>query len=197
MARSPKTTALAVAAGVLTLGAGVGAATLASADPTPSPSTSPSQTAPAPAPEKGGPDGHRGPGGRGDRGLMQQELAKTLASKLGVTETSVTKALKTFRDTNKPAGKPTPGAKPAPGTAKPDPSARDAAMATSLAKSLGLDVAKVTKALDEIRAAGRADRAAALKTRLDAAVKAGTLTRAEADAVTKAVDRGVINVGPR
>ena len=50
----------------------------------------------------------------------------------------------------------------------------------------------MTKAFDEIRAARQADRAAELKTRLDAAVKAGTLTQAEADAVTKAVEKGVI-----
>ena len=50
----------------------------------------------------------------------------------------------------------------------------------------------MTKAFDEIRAARQADRAAELTTRLDAAVKAGTLTQAEADAVTKAVEKGVI-----
>lgn len=196
VARSKKTTALAVAAGVLTLGAGVGVATLASADPTPSPSTSPNQTAPAPD-LKGGPGGHRGQGGRGEHGPVQHELAKTLASKLGVTEAKVTGALKTFREESKPTGNPTPGAKPTPGAAVPDSTARDAAMAKSLAKSLGLDQAKVTTALDEIRAAAQGDRAAALKTKLDAAVKEGTLTQADADAVTKAVDQGVINVGPR
>ena len=50
----------------------------------------------------------------------------------------------------------------------------------------------MTKAFDEIRAERQADRAAELKTRLDAVVKAGTLTQAEADAVTKAVEKGVI-----
>ena len=128
---------------------------------------------------------------------MQQELAKTLAVKLGVSEAKVTEALKAFRDDNKPAGDPTPGNRPVPGTARPDPAARDAALAKSLAKSLGIDEAKVTKAIDEIRATRQAGRAAALKTKLDAAVNAGTLTQAEADAVTKAVEKGVINVGPR
>ena len=52
-------------------------------------------------------------------------------------------------------------------------------------------------ALDEIRdgAAGRAGRRA--EDRLDAAVKDGTLTQAEADAVTKAVEKGVIDGGGR
>ena len=40
------------------------------------------------------------------------------------------------------------------------------------------------------------DRDAAIRS-MDAAVQAGTLTRAEADAVQKAADQGVIDVGPR
>ena len=73
--------------------------------------------------------------------------------------------------------------------------ARDAALAKSLAASLGIDEAKVTAALDELRTAAQADRAAALKTRLDQAVTDGKLTQAEADAVTKAVQNGVIGGG--
>ena len=68
-------------------------------------------------------------------------------------------------------------------------------MAKSLATALGVDESKVTAALTEIRAAGQAERAAALKTRLDTAVKDGTLTQTEADAVTKAVEKGVIGGG--
>ena len=55
----------------------------------------------------------------------------------------------------------------------------------------------MTQALAEIRAARQAEQAAALKERLDAAVADGKLTQAEADAVTKAVEQGVINVGGR
>jgi hypothetical protein len=196
MARSKKTTAMAVAAGVVTLGAGLGVATLASADPTAtpsatpsaSPSASPSQSA---TPDGRGPGGHRGPG---EHGAREDALATSLADKLGVTEAKVVAALQKFREDNKPD----PGAtKPTPGTTRPDPTARDEALAKSLAGSLGVDEAKVKTALAEIRSAAQADRAAALKTKLDAAVKAGTLTQAEADAVTKAVDQGVINVGPR
>ena len=74
---------------------------------------------------------------------------------------------------------------------------RDAALAKALAEKLNLDEAKVAQALAEIRAARQAERAAALKERLDAAVADGTLTQAEADAVTKAVEQGVISGGGR
>ena len=50
-------------------------------------------------------------------------------------------------------------------------------------------------ALGEIHAAREADRTRALDERLAAAVKAGTLTQAEADAVDKAVEKGVIDAG--
>ena len=80
---------------------------------------------------------------------------------------------------------------------RPDPAARDAELAKALASKLGVDEAKVTAALDEIRAAREAERTKALGDRLAAAVKAGTLTQAEADAVTKAAEKGVIDVGPR
>ena len=62
-----------------------------------------------------------------------------------------------------------------------------------MAGKLGIDEAKVKTALDEIRAERTAQRATALKDRLAAAVKAGTLTQAEADAVQKAFDKGVIS----
>ena len=52
--------------------------------------------------------------------------------------------------------------------------------------------AEVTAALEELRTQEQADHAAALKPRLDQAVKDGTLTQAEADAVTKAAEKGVI-----
>jgi hypothetical protein len=193
VARSKKT-AVAVAAGVLALGAGIGVASYASADPTPTPSGTPSAGQPSHDPNgrPGGPGGPgRGPRGHGGPGAFQDDLAKSLASKLGVDEAKVTEALKAIRE----ADRPKPGATP-PAT-RPDPTARDAALAKALAAKLGIDEAKVTKALAEIRSEHQVERATALKDRLDAAVKAGTLTQAEADAVTKAVEKGVINVGPR
>jgi hypothetical protein len=70
-------------------------------------------------------------------------------------------------------------------------------LAKSLAESLGIEESKVTSALEELRAAERSERAAALKSRLDKAVADGKLTQAEADAVTKAVENGVIGGGGR
>ena len=180
-----KKTAVAVAAGVLSLGAGVGIASLAAADPTPTPT--PSTTA------SGTPtSGTGGPGdGRHGHGFRDGELASQLASKLGVSQDKVAEALRAFREENRPT------AKPDDQTTPPDPAARDAALAKALAEKLGVDEAKVTTALQEIRTARQAERAAALKSRLDKAVADGTLTQAEADAVTKAVEKGVIGGGPR
>jgi membrane-bound lytic murein transglycosylase B len=73
-------------------------------------------------------------------------------------------------------------------------------LASALAKELGVDETKVSDALDKVREDKKADRPdrtpenaqANLKTRLDAAVKEGKLTQAEADAVLKAVEAGVL-----
>jgi hypothetical protein len=116
--------------------------------------------------------------------------AAELATKLGVDEAKVTEALQAFREANKPTTPPAEGE-------KPDAATREAALAKSLAASLGIDEAKVTAALDELRTAEQAEHAAALKTRLDKAVTDGKLTQAEADAVTKAVEAGVIGGGGR
>ena len=191
MPRSTKVVVASAAAGALALGVGVGIAGFASADPTTTPSPNPSASAPA-DPGRGGP-GHGGHRGGPGRGVADTDLAKQLAEKLGVTEAKVTKALQEIRDANRPAKPSTaPSADPSAKPTRPDPEKREAALAKALAEKLGVDEAKVTKAFDEIRAARQADRAAELKTRLDAAVKAGTLTQAEADAVTKAVEKGVI-----
>ncbi|MGO4250081.1 hypothetical protein AB4Y87_23040 [Paenarthrobacter sp. RAF54_2] len=175
---------LGITAGALALGAGLGVTSIASATTTPTPSATSSADATMP------PEGHGRPGGHGpDRG----QLAADLAAKLGVDEAKVTDALKAFREANKPTTPPTQGTE---GT-KPDRTAQEAAMAKSLAAALGIDESKVTAALQEIRTAAQEERAAALKTRLDKAVTDGKLTQAEADAVTKAVEAGVIGGGGR
>ncbi|MGY3380635.1 putative membrane protein [Arthrobacter sp. TE12231] len=183
MSRTTKI-ALGLGAAAVALGAGLGVAGMASATTTPSPTPSPSSSAP------GGTfsDGHGMHGGRHGHGPAGAELGtrvKDLAAKLGVDEAKVTDALKAFRDANKPTTPPAEGQ-------KPDRAAMEKALAASLAKSLGIDEAKVTAALEEIRTAEQAQHAAALKPRLDQAVKDGTLTQAEADAVTKAAEKGVI-----
>jgi UDP-N-acetylmuramyl pentapeptide synthase len=111
--------------------------------------------------------------------------AAVLAAKLGVDQAKLEDALRAFRQANRPSGPRTDGT-------KPDRAAKEGALAASLAKSLGIDEAKVKAALEELRTQAQAGRAAALKSRLDQAVKDGTLTQSEADAVTKAVEKGVI-----
>jgi hypothetical protein len=79
-----------------------------------------------------------------------------------------------------------------------------------LAKELGVDEQKVSDALTKVREQLKpsdtqkedkkpdaADRKAKLKERLDQAVKDGKLTQAEADAITKAADAGVLMGGGR
>lgn len=65
--------------------------------------------------------------------------------------------------------------------------------------SLGIDAAKVKAAFADLRAAHEADEQKAFDDRLAQAVKDGTLTQAEADAVEKAAKAGVIDMhgGPR
>lgn len=84
---------------------------------------------------------------------------------------------------------------------------RQAAFAEALAEKLGVDVAEVTTALEELReqrAADRpergerpdsADRQEALAQRLAQAVEDGTLTQEQADAITAATEAGILR-GP-
>ena len=120
--------------------------------------------------------------------MRGEQLADQLATKLGVPKDKVATALLEIREANAPTTRPDPNQ-------PPDLAERDTALAKALAAKLNIDEAKVKAALDEIRAERQATEAAALKERLDAAVKAGTLTQAEADAVQKAVTKGVIHAG--
>lgn len=189
MVRTKRIT-LGLTATALALGAGIGIAGVASATTTPTPTPSASSSTSADGSTSAAPaDGKGMRGGHGHGGFRGVDAAE-LATKLGVDEAKVTEALKAYRDTNKPTTPPADGTKTE-GT-RPDPAAKQAELAKSLAATLGIDEAKVTSALEELRTAEQADRAAALKTRLDAAVTDGKLTQAEADAVTKAVQNGVI-----
>ena len=176
-----KKTAVAVASGVLALGAGLGIAGVAAADPTPTPN--PTATAGGSAT----PGTDRPGGGRHGGGFRDGAQLTDLAGKLGVTEDRLGEALRSIREENRSTTRPTDQTR----------EERDAALAKALAEKLDLDEAKVTSALTEIRQARQAEQAAALKERLDRAVTDGKLTQAEADAVTKAVEQGVINVGGR
>ncbi|MFI5832738.1 hypothetical protein ACIA5A_03580 [Micromonospora sp. NPDC051300] len=90
---------------------------------------------------------------------------------------------------------------------------RQAEFAEALAKELGVPADRVTAALEKLREQRQADRPerptppsaqdrqAALKDRLDQAVKDGKLTQEQADAVLKAAESGVFpgpgGMGPR
>lgn len=176
-----KKTAVAVAAGVLALGAGVGIAGVAAADPTPTPNpTTTASGSVTPGTDRPGGGGRRGGGVRD--GARVTELAGKL-----VTEEQLIEALRAIRAENRSTTPPTDQTR----------AQRDAALAKALAEKLKLDEAEVTSALAEIRAATLAEQAAALKSRLDAAVADGKLTQAEAEAVTKAVEKRVIGGGFR
>lgn len=175
-----KRTALAVAASVIALGAGVGIAGVASADPIPTPNP----TATAGGTPSAGTD-RGGPGGRHGGGFRDGAQVTELASLLGVSEDKVREALEAIRDERRAS----------PPSTDQTREQRDAALAKALAEKLSIEEAKVTKALTELREARQAEQAAALKTKLDAAVADGTLAQAEADAVTKAVEKGVIGGG--
>jgi chorismate mutase len=188
MARTSRT-AIAAVTGTVALGVGLGIAGLASAAPTTSPSpTADASASSSPAAPSTAPDGRRdhrgGPGRFGDRDGLAQELA----TKLGVDVAKVRTALQEYRDANRPTTPPDPATKP---------ERDEAALAKALASKLGVDEAKVTSALADIRSARDAERAKAVTDRLAEAVKAGTLTQAEADAVKKAADAGIVHVGPR
>ena len=72
-------------------------------------------------------------------------------------------------------------------------------LAQALATELGIEKERVAAALEKVHAARKAEvkaeRIAALKTRLDAAVAAGTLTQEQADAILKAAEAGVLPGG--
>ena len=184
MARTSRTAA-AVATGAVALGLGLGAAGLASAAPTtsPSPSATPSAGSTA-TPGTNGPADGRGGRFHGDRDALAQQLA----DKLGADVAEVRTALQEYREANRPTTPPDAGTRP---------EVDDTALAKALAEKLGVDEAKVATALTEVRAAHQAERAQAVADRLAEAVKAGTLTQAEADAVKKAADAGIVHVGGR
>lgn len=189
-----KKAALGLGTSALVAGGVVGLSSTAVAEtPTPTPSAT---STPSAREGQQADDGGDRRGGRHGHGQRDGELASSLAEKLGLKEADVTAALKKARDASRPE-KPSSTASPSAGTQtdRPDPAARQAALAKSLAPELKVDEAKVAAALQELRTARDAGHKAELRTRLDDAVKAGKLTAEEADAVVKAADAGVIGYG--
>jgi hypothetical protein len=191
----------AVGAAALAIGFGISSAAQADdATPAPSPTT---QSGPNGSNGNGDGNGNgRGWGaggkhGMGGMGAFGGDLSE-LASKLGVDEAQLRDAMAAVRDDLKDELKGLRGA------AKDDPNVDRQAfrdqmqqkLADALAAELGIDSSKVRSALEDLEAAREAERDQALTDRLDQAVKDGKLTQAEADAVKKAVDAGVIGGGP-
>lgn len=177
------------AAALLAAGAVAGGASAtalaANADDTTSTTSTPSATADQGRP--GGPGGHGGPG----PGLDPAALAKAL----GVSEDDLTDALDAVRDQLRPddATGPAEGERPTPPT-DAERAEREAALAKALAGELGLDEAKVTAALDEVRVAHEAERRQDLSDRLDEAVTDGELTADDKASVLKAYDAGLLGL---
>jgi hypothetical protein len=181
-----KSLKIAAAGGVAAVAAGIGASAAMADSTTPTPSgtatSAPSQAAPG-RPGPGVPGGrHGGPGGLD---------AAALAKRLGLSEAKVTAALEKVRTAQQPSAPPAEGSKPT----DAERAAREKARVTALAKELGVSEAKVQAALDAIEADRAASRRTELSTRLDAAVKAGTLTAADKASVLKAFDAGVLGGG--
>ncbi|HET8593709.1 MAG TPA: Clp protease N-terminal domain-containing protein [Intrasporangium sp.] len=200
-----KTAGVLIAGGAAAvIAVGVGAAARADTPtPTPSPTTSsaPGTSGTAPGqrsnPDQangkgwghGGRHGMGGFGGQGRFGLGGDVAA--LAQKLGVDEAKLRTALGAVRDELKAERK----ADRANGATPPKARALSDDFANRLAKQLGISADKVKTAISDLRAAAQASRQQTFDSRLDQAVKDGKLTQAEADAVKKAAQLGVIGMG--
>lgn len=191
-----KTTIAGLSAAALAAGLGLGAGALANADTT-SPTPSPSASSGTDAGSSGKPErGHRG-GGHGKRGGFGADTA-TLAAKLGVTEDALKSALEKAREETSPSETTSPSEQ----TDEQRRAARETrqkALVSAVAKELNLDEEKVAGAVEEARAERTAEREASQKEKLASAVTDGKLTQAEADAVAKAIDQGIVELrgGPR
>jgi hypothetical protein len=186
----------AVGAAALAIGFGISSGAQADqATPTPSPTTQ-SGSSGSNGDGNGQGWGAGGRHGMGGMGALRGDLSE-LASKLGVDQAKLRDALTAVRSDLKAELKDLRAK--AKGDATADRQAlRDQMqqkLADALAKELGIDSSKVSSALTDLEAAHQAERDKALTDRLDQAVKDGKLTQAEADAVKKAVDAGVIGGG--
>jgi hypothetical protein len=193
-----KRVASVAAVGTAAVVIGLGVSQVARADDTTTPTTSATSTQGnanqgttdgTPGSGKGwGPGGRHG-GGMG-KGIGKGVDLSALATRLGVNETKLADALKAVRDELKASRTAAHGK-----ATKPDAAALQDEFAKKLAAKLGIDAAKVKTAFADLRAAHEAEEQKAFDDRLAQAVKDGTLTQAEADAVKKAAKAGVIRMG--
>jgi len=142
-------TGLAIGAGVIGIGAALGVAWAVTGNNSAAQAQGTTQ---AQAPGEG-----RGPGGGG---MGMQNMAKLLAAKLGVDESEVSAAIQSAMQADRPEGAPSAGAQPSQG-ARPSQGSgggsMDATLAKAIATKLGIDEAKVTAALEEVRSEQQAN----------------------------------------
>lgn len=174
--------ALGVGGTLVVLATMFGGAALASAE-TPAPS-------PAPTTAQDGWGGGRGgmAGMRNGTGYGATANASDLAGKLGVSQDAVSAALAKYRAANPTQGR---GA----GLTVEQHAAEHEKLAAFLAGELKVDRATVLQVLNTRQETRQADRTAQLKTSLDAAVKDGRITQAQADAILAAHASGAMRGG--
>ncbi len=170
--------------------AGIAApAAYAAADGHPAAATSAALVADTASPGSGSSaSGHHRPAYPGRFG---PKFAQDLAAQLGVSTDKVTAALKQIREQNATNHSATGNGGPKSVDAGQRAQRIDQ-LSSQLAGKLGLDTAKVKNAVTTVLAKEKADRQAALKARLEQAVKSGKISQSDADAYLRVVTSGVL-----
>jgi outer membrane biosynthesis protein TonB len=164
---APTKTAAVVAAGVLALGAGLGIATTAYADPTPVPipTSAPTDVPDPQSPQTEPPGLPNNPADPNNPGVPNNPADP---NNPGVPNNPA--------DPNNPGG----------------PTGEEA-LVEELSRMLGVDEETIRAGLEELRATYGPQLKAELEAQLDEAVRNGTLTQAEADALQRMIEEGVSN----
>jgi hypothetical protein len=182
----PKT-AVTIASGVLAVGAGVGVASVAYADtiaPAPNPTSAPSDVrSPESQPpvEPGNP--YQAPA---EPGNPYQPPAEP-----GNPYQAPAEPGNPYQAPAEPGNPYQPPTEPG----NPYPGSSDDALIEELSRVLGIDTETLKAMLEEIRVTYGDEWSAAVNEQLDAAVQAGLLTQAEADAVRAAINQSFSNLG--
>jgi hypothetical protein len=165
---APTKTAAVIASGVLALGAGLGIATTAYADPmpVPIPTTAPTDVPVPQSPQTEPPGVPNNPADPNNPGVPNNPA-----------------------DPNNPGIPNNPG-DPADPNNPGGPTGEDA-LVEELSRMLGVDQETIRAGLEELRATYGPQLKAELEAQLDEAVRNGTLTQADADALQKMIEQGM------